>query len=128
MQFWKNLRKKSKKQNDIVLIARSETNSIENITLKVLIDNEVSHEEFKTIINEEDKWCKLKESVSMRKIQRSNTGKNWSKIAKIDNWWNYFFKKVKKFMTIYKIDFFVYIKLNNISSTDLYWIKCKGCR
>lgn len=32
---------------------------------------------------------------------------------------------MKKFMIIYKI-VLVYIKLNNISSTDLYWIKCKG--
>ena len=45
-------RNKKKKHNKIVMLARSKLNSIENKIFKALIDNEVSHEDFETIINE----------------------------------------------------------------------------
>ena len=35
------------------MLARSKLNSIESTICKALIDNEISNEEFKTIINEE---------------------------------------------------------------------------
>ena len=35
------------------MVARSKLNSIESKTSKALINNEISHEEFVTIINEE---------------------------------------------------------------------------
>ena len=52
-KFLKTIRNKKKKHNKIVILARSKLNSIESKTSKVLIDNEISHEDFETITNEE---------------------------------------------------------------------------
>ena len=52
------------------MLARSKSNSIENKTSKALMDNEISHEDFETIINEEKKYQELKESIRMINIQK----------------------------------------------------------
>ena len=49
----KSTRDKKKKPNKIVMLARSKLNSIENKIPEALINNEISHEDFTTIINEE---------------------------------------------------------------------------
>ena len=49
----KTTRNKQKKHNKIVMLASSKLNSIEIKISKALIDNEISHEDFETIINEE---------------------------------------------------------------------------
>ena len=41
-----------------------------------LINDETSHEDFTTIINEEKNYRELKESIKMMKTQRSYTEKN----------------------------------------------------
>ena len=68
-------RNKKKKHNKIVILARSKLNSIEGKISDKLINNEINHEDFITIINEERKYCKLKESIKMMNSQRSDTGK-----------------------------------------------------
>ena len=45
-------RKKKKKHNKIVMFAKSKLNSIENLMSQALIHLDISHEEFKTIVNE----------------------------------------------------------------------------
>ena len=57
------------------MLARSKLNSIENKISKALMDNEISHEDFETIINEEKKYRELKESIRMTNIQRSDAKK-----------------------------------------------------
>ena len=60
-KFLKTTRNKKKKHNKIVMLARSKLNSIESKISKALIDNEISREDFETIINEEkniDNWKK----------------------------------------------------------------------
>ena len=52
-RFLKTTRNKKKKHNKIVMLARSKLNSIESKICKALMDNEISHEDFETIINEE---------------------------------------------------------------------------
>ena len=52
-KFLKTIRNKKKKHNKIVMPARSKLNSIESKISEALINNEISHEDFKTIINEE---------------------------------------------------------------------------
>ena len=42
-----------KKHNKIVMLARSKLNSIESKISEALINNEISHEDFMTILNEE---------------------------------------------------------------------------
>ena len=49
----KTTRNKKKKRNKIVILARSKLNSIESRISEALINNEISHEDFMTIINEE---------------------------------------------------------------------------
>ena len=74
-RFLKAIRNKKKKHNKIVILARSKLNSIDNIISKALTDNEISHEDFETIINEEKKNRELKESIRMINIQRSDPEK-----------------------------------------------------
>ena len=59
----KTTRKKKKKHNKIVILAKSKLNSIETLMSQVLIDLDISHEEFKTIVNEKEKCDQMKESV-----------------------------------------------------------------
>ena len=51
-KFLKTIRNKKKKHNKIVMLARSKLNSIESKISEALINNEISHEDFMTIINE----------------------------------------------------------------------------
>ena len=71
----KTTRKKKKKCNKIVMLARSKLNSIESKISEALINNEISHEDFMTIINEEKKYRELKESIRMMNNQRSDVEK-----------------------------------------------------
>ena len=49
----KTTRNKNKKQNKIVELARSKLHSMESKISEALINSEISHEEFMTIINAE---------------------------------------------------------------------------
>ena len=63
----KTARNKKKKRNKIFMLARSKVKSIESKISKA--NNEISHEDFMTIINEEKKYQELKESMRiMQKI------------------------------------------------------------
>ena len=57
------------------MLARSKLNSIENKISKALMDNEISHEDFQTIINKEKKYRELKENIRLMNIQRSDAEK-----------------------------------------------------
>ena len=72
----KTTRNKKEKHDKIVMLARSKLNSIESKISEALINNEISHEDFMTIINEEKKYRELKESIRMMNSQRSDTEKN----------------------------------------------------
>ena len=45
------------------MLAKSKLNGIETLVSRVLLDLEISHEEFITILKEEDKYEKMKENV-----------------------------------------------------------------
>ena len=68
-------RNKKKKHNKIFMLARSKLNSIESKISKALMNNEISHEDFMTIINEAKKYRELKESIRMMNSQRSDAEK-----------------------------------------------------
>ena len=65
----KATRNKKKKHNKIVVLARSKLNSIEDKISEALINNQISHEDFIRIINEEGNYRELKESIRMMKCQ-----------------------------------------------------------
>ena len=73
--FLKTARNKKKEHNKIVMLARSKLNSIESKISEALINNEISHDDFMTIINEEKKYRELKESIRMMNSQRSDAEK-----------------------------------------------------
>ena len=59
----KTTRNKKKKHNKIVLLARSKLNSIESKKSEALINNQISHEDYMTIINEGRNYRVLKERL-----------------------------------------------------------------
>ena len=71
----KTTRNKKKNHNKIVMLARSKLYSIESKISGALINSEINHEDFLTIINEEKKCLELKESTRMMNSQRSDTEK-----------------------------------------------------
>ena len=56
-------RNKKKKHNKILILAKSKLNSIETLVSQALIDVEISHEEFITILKQKNKYEKMKENV-----------------------------------------------------------------
>ena len=74
-KFLKTTRNKKKKHNKIVMLARSKLNSIESKISEALINNEISHEDFMTILNEDKRYRELKESIRMMISQRSDAEK-----------------------------------------------------
>ena len=56
-------RNKKKKHDKILMLAKSKLNSIETLISQALIDMEISHEEFVTILKEKDKYEKMKENL-----------------------------------------------------------------
>ena len=65
----KTTRNKKNKHNKIVILARSKLNSIEIKISEALINNQISHEDLITIINEERNYRALKESIKIMKGQ-----------------------------------------------------------
>ena len=68
--LWKQWEKK--KHNKFVLTARTKLGSIENIISKALLENEIIHEEFTRIINEERNYRELRKRFRMMESQRIN--------------------------------------------------------
>ena len=51
------------------MLARSKLNSIESKISEALMNNQISHEDFMTVMNEERNYRELKESIGMIKGQ-----------------------------------------------------------
>ena len=49
------------------MLAKSKLNSIQTLMSQALIDIEISHEEFRTIVNEKEKYDQRKESIRNKK-------------------------------------------------------------
>ena len=49
------------------MLAQSKLNSIGTLMSQALIDLDISHEEFKTILNEKEKYDQMKESIGNTK-------------------------------------------------------------
>ena len=48
------------KTKDIIMFTKSKLNNIETLISQVLIDLEIRHDEFKTIVNEKEKYERMK--------------------------------------------------------------------
>ena len=80
-------RNKKKKHDEILVLAKSKLNSIESLVSQALIDMEISHEEFITILNEKEKYEKMKEDIrtikSSGKLNKIKTTELQVKIVKM---------------------------------------------
>ena len=56
-------RNKKKKHDKVLMLTKSKLNSIENLVSQALIDMEISHGEFVTILKEKDKYEKMKDNL-----------------------------------------------------------------
>ena len=69
-----------KKNDKILMLAKSKLNSIETLISQALIDMNISHEEFVTILKEKDKYEKMKENLRSKneesKIMRLSSAKS----------------------------------------------------
>ena len=66
-------RKKKKKHNKIITLARSKLNIIETLISQALIDFDISHEEFSKIIYEKNNYERMKENIrSVKSINDLN--------------------------------------------------------
>ena len=63
------------------MLAKSKWNSIETLISQALIDLEISHEEFKTIADEKEKYERMKEGVKIMKSS-DELGENNNSIRK----------------------------------------------
>ena len=68
MQYKSKIKKKKKKHDKIVLLAKFKINSIEVLISKVLIDLVISHDEFVLINNVLKEYNKMKEEIKNLKI------------------------------------------------------------
>ena len=59
----KMTRSKNKKHDKILMLAKSKLNNIEALISQALIDMDISHKEFDTILNEKDKYEKMKDNL-----------------------------------------------------------------
>ena len=57
----------NKKHDKILILAKSKLNSIETLISQALIDLDINHGEFKTIVKEKEKYEKMKGSIRMIK-------------------------------------------------------------
>ena len=71
-------RKKKKKHDKILMLAKSKLNSIETLISQALIDMDISHEEFITILKEKDRYEMMKYNLrnkngELHEIMRFNS-------------------------------------------------------
>ena len=57
------------RENKIVMLAKCKLGSIETLMSETLIHLDISHEEFKTIVNEKEKYQQMKENIRNTKIK-----------------------------------------------------------
>ena len=60
------------------MLGKSKLNSIETLISQTLIDLEISHEEFKTVVNEKEKYRRMKESIRIMESSDELSGNNKS--------------------------------------------------
>ena len=74
-KFLKTIGNKKKKHNEIIMLARSKLNSIESKISKALMGNEITHEPFEAIINEEKNIENLNKALEWWIVKEVMLGK-----------------------------------------------------
>ena len=66
-------KKKKKKQNKLMTLAKNKLNMIDTLLSSALNDSKISHEEFSNIINEKNMYENIKENIKDIKEENSTT-------------------------------------------------------
>ena len=74
-----SITRNKKKHNKIAMLAKSKLNSIETLILQASLDFEINHEEFKAIVNENEKYQKMNEDIRMIKCSNELNKENGKK-------------------------------------------------
>ena len=61
-ELLKVTKNKKEKYNKIVMIAKTKLNGIETLMSQAIVDLNISHDKFKSIVNEKEKYEQMKES------------------------------------------------------------------
>ena len=70
------IRNKKKKHDKILMLAKSKLNSTETLVSQALINMEISNEEFNTIMEDKDKYEKMKENLRNASEKTENSRLN----------------------------------------------------
>ena len=79
-------RNKKKKHDKIFMLAKSKLNSIETLMSQALIDMDISHEEFVTILNEKDKYERIKDNLRGETVKYMSNDISWKQCIKLWDW------------------------------------------
>ena len=60
------------------MLAKNELNNIETLISQALTDSEISHKEFKVIVDEKEEYGKMKENVRMMESKKKWCWKRWT--------------------------------------------------
>ena len=66
-------KKRKKKQNKIIALAKSKLNTIDTLLSSALNDSKITHEEFTNIITEKNMYDNMKENIKKIKEEKSTT-------------------------------------------------------
>ena len=92
------------------MLAKSKLNSIETLISQALFDMDISHKKFVTILNEKDKYERMKDNLKSRNETFMSNNISWKQCIKL--WdgevWNQRFKRkiIVYFMSSKKKNFF----------------------
>ena len=75
-------KKRKKKHNKIILLAKNKLNMIDTLLSSALNDSEISHEEFTNIINEANIYENIKENIKELTIEPSSLERMTEPITK----------------------------------------------
>ena len=95
-------RKKKKKHNKIVMLAKSKLSSIQTLMSQALRNLDISHEEFKTFVNEKEKYEQMKERIRNIKSRDELSENSKMKIHKLKKKIFFCFVYIKWFQSLKK--------------------------
>ena len=90
-------------------MAKSKLKSIETLVSQALIDMEISHEEFITILKEKDKYEKMKEN-----LRSENENQEIMRLSR-----NWGLKKMSKWLIIYATNDFNWLKQKKVNNKKI---------
>ena len=68
------------------MLAKSKLNTIETLISQALIDMDISHEKFVTILNEKDKYERMKDNLRSENEKYMSNDISWKQRIKLWDW------------------------------------------